>query len=197
MIRNMIGALSNHIRISHGGLVVSYLFWSIGNSKRTKQWLTHIDDFLHVIPSRLLTPDDTLNTSEMNQKKFTAFHRVEWVMDIDIWSVVAVTLEKNVAIVVMFTYRVVALSFSSARNVGRAMKRIMCCPEWNSAYRSIPLSPKLRNSSTTSDIVFCAVLRKSSLKICIQPPLFPPLSNASNHPPFEFVSFKETRLHST
>ena len=40
-------------------------------------------------------------------------------MDVDIWRVVAVTLEKKVAIVVMFTYRVVALSFSSAKNVGR------------------------------------------------------------------------------
>ena len=36
------------------------------------------------------------------------------------WRVVAVTLEKKVAMVVIFTYRVVALSFSSARNVGRA-----------------------------------------------------------------------------
>lgn len=33
---------------------------------------------------------------------------------------VAVTLEKKVAIVVMFMYREVALSFSSARKVGKA-----------------------------------------------------------------------------
>ena len=181
MIRNMIGALSNHILISHGGLVVSYLFWSIGKCKRTRQWLTHIDDFLHVIPSRLLTPDDTLNTREMNQKKFTAFHRVEWVIEIDIWRVVAVTLEKNVAIVVMFTYRVVALSFSSARNVGRAMKQIMCCPEWNSVYRSIPLSPKLRNSSITSIIAVCELLRKPSLKMRMKPPFSPIPCSDSNH----------------
>ena len=32
------------------------------------------------------------------------------------------TLEKNVAIVVILTYRVVALSFSSARKVGKAMR---------------------------------------------------------------------------
>lgn len=82
--------------------------------------LTYIDDFLHVIPSRLLTPEETLKTREINQKKFTIFHNWElWAMDVDIWRVVAVTLEKKVAIVVMFTYRVVALSFSSAKNVGR------------------------------------------------------------------------------
>ena len=34
------------------------------------------------------------------------------------------TLEKNVAIVVMLTYLVVALSFSSARNVGKAIKQV-------------------------------------------------------------------------
>ena len=77
MIRNTIGALSNHILISHGGLVVSYLIRSIGKCRRTRQWLTYINDFLQVIPSRLLTPDETLKTIEMNQKKFTAFHRVE------------------------------------------------------------------------------------------------------------------------
>ena len=77
MIRNTIGALSNHILISHGGLVVSYLLRSIGKCKRTRQWLTHIDDFLHVIPSRLLTPEETLKTREMNQKKFTTFHRTD------------------------------------------------------------------------------------------------------------------------
>ena len=122
MIRNTIGALSNHILISHGGLVVSYLvFGSIGKCIRSGQKLTHIDDLLHVIPSRLLTPDETLNTSDMNQKKFTAFHRDDCVKEIDICRVVAVTLEKNVAIVVMFTYRVVALSFSSARNIGRSV----------------------------------------------------------------------------
>ena len=42
-------------------------------------------------------------------------------IEIDIWRVVAVTLEKNVAIVVMFTYLVVALSFSSSRISGRAV----------------------------------------------------------------------------
>ena len=94
--RNIIGALSSHSFISHGGLIVSYLFRSISKCKRTKQWLTHIDDFLHVIPSRLLTPDDTLNTREMNQKKFTAFHRVDWryrLLDVQIHAVQVVRLD--------------------------------------------------------------------------------------------------------
>ena len=31
----------------------------------------YMDDFLHVIPSRLLIPAETLKTSDKNQKKFT------------------------------------------------------------------------------------------------------------------------------
>ena len=120
-IRNIIGALSSHILIGHGGVVVSYLFSSICKQIQSEHHVTYIDDFLHVIPSRLLTPDETLNTRDINQKKFTTFHREDCVKEIDICRVVAVTLEKNVAIVVMFTYRVVALSFSSARNIGRAV----------------------------------------------------------------------------
>ena len=64
----------------------------------------------------------TITVSDINQKKFTLAHNMGGsVIEIDIWRVVAVTLEKNVAIVVMLTYRVVALSFSSARNMGRAI----------------------------------------------------------------------------
>ena len=50
-------------------------------------------------------------------------------IEIDIWRVVAVTLEKNVAIVVMFTYLNVVLSFSSTRNVGSARYALYvgCC----------------------------------------------------------------------
>ena len=44
----------------------------------------HIEDFLHVIPSKLLTPDETLNTSDRNQKKFTIFSRREGLAEIDI-----------------------------------------------------------------------------------------------------------------
>ena len=185
MIRNTIGALSNHILISHGGLVVSYLvFGSIGKCIRSGQKLTHIDDLLHVIPSRLPTPDETLNTSDMNQKRFTMSHRLDWMgAEIVIWRVVAVTLEKNVAIVVMFRYRVVALSFSSARNVGRAMKQIIYCPEWDSVYRSIPRSPKPRNSSITSIIAVCELVRKPSLKMRMKPPFSPVPCSASNHTP--------------
>lgn len=69
--------------------------------------VTHIDDFLHVNPNKLLTPDETLNTSDKNQKRLTTP-----LMELDgtasasayvNWSVVAVTLEKNVAIVVKLT----------------------------------------------------------------------------------------------
>ena len=57
----------------------------------------------------------------MNQNKFTTSHTaLPAFMDKDVWRAVAVTLEKNVAIVVMLTYRVVALSFSSATKVGKA-----------------------------------------------------------------------------
>ena len=51
------------------------------------------------------------------------------------WRVVAVTLEKKVAMVVIFTYRVVALSFSSARNVGRAKKVALAL---DAIYTSLP-----------------------------------------------------------
>ena len=82
--------------------------------------MTHIADFRQDIPSKLLTPDETLNTSDRNQKKLTTLPNgvVESVSEN--WRVVVVTLEKKVAMVVIFTYRVVALSFSSARKVGRA-----------------------------------------------------------------------------
>ena len=65
----------------------------------------------------------------MNQNRFMASHTVLPVfMDKDVWRAVAVTLEKNVAIVVMLRYRVVALSFSSARNIGNAeISRIRLC----------------------------------------------------------------------
>ena len=84
------------------------------NKKRKK------DDFLHVMPSKLLIPEETLKTSDKNQKKLTTLPNgvVESVSEN--WRVVVVTLEKKVAMVVIFTYRVVALSFSSARKVGRA-----------------------------------------------------------------------------
>ena len=83
-------------------------------------YFTYIEDFRQVMPSRLLTPEETLKISDTNQKKLTASLDSEGGYDIDIWRVVAVTLEKNVAIVVIWICRVVSLSFSSARNVGSA-----------------------------------------------------------------------------
>ena len=124
---------------------------------------TYILDFRHVIPSRLLTPDETLNTSDMNQNKFTTFHTVlPAFMVKDVWRTVAVTLEKNVAIVVMLRYRVVALSFSSARNIGSAEKsRIRLC--WSKRrQRNSPFSPNLCNSSATTRIAFSEPASRTS-----------------------------------
>ena len=88
---------------------------------RGRVWIrAYMDDFLHDIPRRLLIPDETLKTREMNQKKLTSPPRGVSEYGNENWSAVAVTLEKNVAIVVMFMYRVVALSFSSATNMGKA-----------------------------------------------------------------------------
>lgn len=39
---------------------------------------TYIEDFLHVIPSMLLTAEETLNTSDRNQKKLTIPPRAEF-----------------------------------------------------------------------------------------------------------------------
>ena len=109
--------------------IISFLALSASISQPNTSRQTHIFDFRHVIPSRLLTPDETLNTSDMNQNKFTTSHTVlPAFMDKDVWRAVAVTLEKNVAIVVMLRYRVATLSFSSARNIGSAEKsRIRLC----------------------------------------------------------------------
>lgn len=59
-----------------------------------------MDDFLHVILSKLLIPEDTLKTRDENQRRLTTFPREEVVCTSENWSVVAVTLEKKVAIVV-------------------------------------------------------------------------------------------------
>ena len=83
-MRNIIGALSSHSLISHGGFIASYLAGSISNCIQPEQQMAHIDDFLHVIPSKLLTPDETLNTSDRNQKKFTIFSKPEELSEIDI-----------------------------------------------------------------------------------------------------------------
>ena len=83
-MRNIIGALSSHSFISHGVFIASYLAGSMSNCIQSEQQMAHIDDFLHVIPSKLLTPDETLNTIDRNQKKFTIFRRLEELSEIDI-----------------------------------------------------------------------------------------------------------------
>lgn len=72
------------------------------------------------MPRRLLTPEETLKTSDMNHKRFTRALSVVPLYCNETCNVVAVTLEKNVEIVVMLTYCVVAFPSSSATNVGSA-----------------------------------------------------------------------------
>lgn len=71
------------------------------------RYTAYIDDFRHVKPSKLLTAAETLKTSDKNQKRLT-----RPLNDSDAstlgranvnWRVVAVTLEKKVAMVVMLT----------------------------------------------------------------------------------------------
>ena len=73
------------------------------------------------MPNRLLIAEETLKTSDRNQKRLTTLPNGVFESGSENWRVVAVTLEKKVAIVVIFTYRVAALSFSSARKVGSAI----------------------------------------------------------------------------
>ena len=68
----IIGASSNHTFIGTGAGHVSYLFSKSTVSKQVTNGLdSYIDDFLHVIPSRLLIAEEALKTNESNQKKFT------------------------------------------------------------------------------------------------------------------------------
>lgn len=61
--------------------------------------ITHMCDFLQTMHSKLLTPEETLKTSDRNQLRFTAL--LKWVDPwYENWSVVAVILEKKIAIVV-------------------------------------------------------------------------------------------------
>lgn len=83
--------------------------------------ISYNEDFRQVMPRRLLTPEETLNTSEMNHRRFTKALSVVSVYCNENCNMVAVTLEKNVEIVVMLTYCVVAFSSSSATKVGNAV----------------------------------------------------------------------------
>ena len=64
------------------------------------QWHTHTDERLHSMLTRLLTPEETLKTSDTSQSRFTALSRRVVVCWYENWSVVAVMVEKKVAIVV-------------------------------------------------------------------------------------------------
>ena len=102
------------------------------------------------MPSRLLIADETLKSNDKSQKKLTMLPNGVFESGSENCRVVAVTLEKKVAMVVIFTYRVVVLSFSSARNVGRAKEVALA---WASFYASYShLSPNNFNSSPTAFI---------------------------------------------
>lgn len=89
---------------------------------------TYARDVLHIMVSKLLTPEETLNTREMNQKRLVALLRVSDVSWYVNWSVVAVILEKKVAIVDRARYRVVSRSSSSSTKEGKAYDNFGC--EW-------------------------------------------------------------------
>lgn len=106
---------------------------------------------------RLLTPEETLKTFETNQKRFTKAPSVVPLLWKENCSVVAVTLEKKVAMVVMLTYCVVAASFSSARKEGNAME---------------------------STLVHCCFKEITSTYICLETPSTRCLHCSSQSPPF-------------
>lgn len=63
---------------------------------------SHMRELCQSIPRRLLTPDETLKIKEMNQNMFTAAYVEGSLSDWrEIARAVAVTLEKNVAMVVI------------------------------------------------------------------------------------------------
>ena len=64
-----------------------------------------MDDCLQVITRRLYTAEAELKTSEMDQSEFVVTVRVETGPSAVICSVVAVTFERKVAMVVRFKYR--------------------------------------------------------------------------------------------
>lgn len=80
-----------------------------------------MEDFLHARPNKLLIPEETLKTRDENQKRLTAAPRVVPESANENWSVVAVTLEKKVAMPVIFTYSDASRSFSSVRKDGSAI----------------------------------------------------------------------------
>ena len=151
--RKSIGALSNNIFITVGAGRESYLSSeTIVNINIIRKKHPYIDDFLHVIPRRLLIAEETLKTNDMNQKKLTMLPNGVCESGRENWRVVAVTLEKNVAIVVILMYRVVALSFSSAKKVGRAEENGLAQALIYMCNRCVPLSPNDLSSSLAAFI---------------------------------------------
>ena len=81
----------------------------------------YTDDLLQVRPSRLFMPEATLDRIEINQQRFTILLNVPPLSPNVNCSVVAETLEKKVAIVVIFRYRRVDFSSSSRRAFSRTI----------------------------------------------------------------------------
>ena len=105
-IKQTIGDLSSQNLKSLGGALELYLFSDTTSanayiSKLIGEVGAHIDDFLQAMTIRLLIPEETLNTNDKNQNRFTALPSFVLVSWYENCSVVAVTLEKNVAIVVI------------------------------------------------------------------------------------------------
>lgn len=117
---------------------------------------TYMDDFRQVIPRRLLTPEATLKTSDTNQKRFTKSPSLDgtcW--STENWSVVAVTLEKNVAIVVRFRYRVVAFASPSATKLGKTAEMCVHYLITLNSLSHLPVNAKFWSSEPTFPIMDC------------------------------------------
>ena len=78
-----------------GGTTVRKL---VGYNRHPEE-LTHYMACFHVTPRRLFTAAPMLNTSDVNQKEFTAFANAVSCMSNENCIVVAVTAEKKVATV--------------------------------------------------------------------------------------------------
>ena len=68
----------------------------------TTDIIAHIDDFLHVIPSKLLIADETLNMSDWKRKNCSALKKAVLSTGPKSGKMLAETLEKKIATVVIF-----------------------------------------------------------------------------------------------
>lgn len=99
--KKTIGALVSQKSMYFGGLKFEYLSRSSAIAFFVQgMFRAYTVDFLHIMLSKLLMPEETLKTRERNQKRFTALLKRPVVCWYENWSVVAVILEKNVAMVV-------------------------------------------------------------------------------------------------